>query len=520
MQGSGRLVVLLALGCAVCASSSAAQSNREAKQSLFEFLDEDHRRLAMIGDAIFSYSELGFQEFKGASLLEDLLEKEGFTVTRGVAGIPTAFVATYGSGRPVIGLMADIDGLPVQSQKPGVAYHDPIIPGAPGHGEGHNTNQAVIAGAAMAVKASMERSGLAGTIKVFPGVAEELIGSRGFMAKAGLFEGLDAMLDAHIGSSFGTSYGVNNVGLISVQFIFHGQTAHSAGSPWLGRSALDAATLTEVGWNFAREHLEPAQRSHSVYSRSGDQPNVVPDLASIWFYFRERDYERIKALHERGRRVAQGAALMTDTTIEERVLAGTWPFNGNKALAEILQKNIALIGMPEWSEKDVMLAKALQKELGVPEEGLATEVTPLRQATQRSSSTDAGDVTWLVPYARLSFPSQIPGATFHHWSSAVAPATPLGHKGVVVGAKAIAATVLDLLSAPELLERVRAQFKDDTKDITWTSLIPDDAVPPIEMNAEKMAPFLPLLEKYYYDLDSDATYIEQLGIPYPTVREE
>ncbi|HSF16338.1 MAG TPA: M20/M25/M40 family metallo-hydrolase, partial [Vicinamibacteria bacterium] len=214
-----RWILLLPLvGVLASRTVSAAQTEPAAKRALFDLLEEDRNRLAMIGDAIFSYAELGFQEFRGAKLLEDLLEEEGFAVTRGVAGIPTAFVASFGEGRPVIGLMADIDGLPVQSQKPGVAYHDPLVEGAPGHGEGHNTNQAVIAGAAMALKKTMERLGLRGTIKVFPGVAEELVGSRGFMAKAGVFDGLDVMLDAHIGSDFGTSYGVNNMGLVSTQF--------------------------------------------------------------------------------------------------------------------------------------------------------------------------------------------------------------------------------------------------------------------------------------------------------------
>ncbi len=244
---------------------------------------------------------------------------------------------------------------------------------APGHGEGHNTNQAVVTGAAIAVKRLMERHHLPGTIRVFPGVAEELVGSRGFMAKAGVFDGLDAMLDAHLGSSFGTSYGLNNMGMVSVLFTFHGRSAHSAASPWLGRSALDAVTLMEVGWNFAREHLRPEQRSHSVFPLAGDQPNVVPDLASAWYYFRELDYEHIKALHDKGSRIAAGAAMMTDTTFDERVLAGTWPFNGNRALATLLQKNIERVGMPRWSDADVTLAKALQKELGVPESGLETE---------------------------------------------------------------------------------------------------------------------------------------------------
>jgi aminobenzoyl-glutamate utilization protein B len=510
--------VLLTSPSLVGAAEAQPPGLEEAKQEVFRFLEEDEPRLARIGDAIFSYAELGFQEFASSKLLTDMLEKEGFEVQKGIAGIPTAFVASFGSGHPVIGLMGDIDALPGQSQKPGVAYQAALVEGAPGHGEGHNTNQAVVTGAAIAVKRLMERHHLPGTIRVFPGVAEELVGSRGFMAKAGVFDGLDAMLDAHLGSSFGTSYGLNNMGMVSVLFTFHGRSAHSAASPWLGRSALDAVTLMEVGWNFAREHLRPEQRSHSVFPLAGDQPNVVPDLASAWYYFRELDYEHIKALHEKGSRIAAGAAMMTDTTFDERVLAGTWPFNGNRALATLLQKNIERVGMPRWSDADVTLAKALQKELGVRQSGLETEVRPLERATQGASSTDAGDVTWLVPYVRLSFPSQIPGVTFHHWSSGVSPATPLGHKGVVVGAEALAATVLDLLMDPRNLEPVRAQFEEDAKGVTWTSLIPDGNTPPIDTNAGKMERFRPLLKPYFYDLESGKTYLEQLGIAYPTVR--
>ncbi|MFQ5793119.1 MAG: amidohydrolase, partial [Acidobacteriota bacterium] len=248
------------------------------------------------------------------------------------------------------------------------------------------------------------------------------------------------------------------------------------------------------------------------------QPNVVPDRATVWYYFREQSYERIRALHEKGRRVAEGAALMTDTRMSERVLAGTWPFNGNQPLAELLQQNIERVGMPEWSAEDLRLARALQKELGEPEIGLASEVTPLAPAVRSSGTTDAGDVTWLVPYVRLSFPSQIPGAIFHHWSSAVAVATPLAHKGVLAGAKALAATVLDLLFDPRKIEPIRARFEEDTRGVTWTSLIPEHERPPIELNAEKMARFRPKLERYHYDGESGKTYLEQLGITYPTVR--
>ena len=355
-------------------------------------------------DSIFSIAELGFQEFETSAYVTGILENEGFRITRGVAGMPTAFVAEWGTGKPVIGFMADIDGLPETSQKPGVAYHAPLIPNGPGHGEGHNAGQAVNVTAAIAVKNLMQKYKIPGTLRVYPGVAEELLASRTYMVKAGLFRDLDVMLSAHIGSDFSTVYGPSNSGLVSTQYSFHGQSAHGAGSPWLGRSALDAVELMDVGWNFRREHLRPEQRSHYVITHGGDQPNVVPPEATVWYFFREWDYDRIRDLHAIGTKIAAAAAQMTDTSMTERVLAATWPGYFNKPIAEALMANIKAVGMPQWSEADETLARAAQLELKAKVEGLKKEITGLKQPGidyHDAGSDDIAEVSWNLPTVAL-----------------------------------------------------------------------------------------------------------------------
>lgn len=436
--------------------------------------------------------------------------------------MPTCYVASWGSGSPVIGFMGDIDGLPETSQKPGVAYQDPLIPGGPGHGEGHNSAPAVDVVAAIATKRVMERNGLSGTLKVIPGVAEELVASRTYMVNDGLFEGMDVMLSTHISRNFSTGWGISGSGLVSTLFSFHGRTAHGAGSPWAGLSALDAVELMDVGWNFRREHLRLQQRSHSIIVNGGSQPNVVPSEASVWYYFRELDYERIKALHEIGQTMAEGATLMTGTTVTERVLGSAWPSSMSKPLAERMHANILAVGMPEWSEADQALAHAAQKELGVEEVGLPTEVEEeLKESDQGmgGGSDDIAEVSWNLPTIRLRYPGNIPGMTGHHWSSGIAMATPIAHKGANYGSRVIAMTAIELVNEPDLVAEAWRYFREvTTKDLQWESLIPEGVEPPTFINAEKMARFRPLLEELRYDPTRFDSYLEQLGITYPTVR--
>ncbi len=490
------------------------------KQELLTAIEGMRKFTQVMVDMIFSFAELGFQEFETSRYVTGILEREGFRVERGVAGIPTAWVASWGHGRPVIGFIADIDAIPSASQKPGVAYHDPIVEGAPGHGEGHNAGQAVIVTAALALKRLMEQHRLSGTLKLYPGVAEELLGSKNYFVRAGLFKDVDIVLGAHISDGFSTAYGVTNTGLVSTQFTFRGEAAHSAGAPWRGRSALDAVELMNVAWNFRREHLRPQHRSHYIIVEGGDQPNVVPDRATVWYYFRETDYARIKQLHEIGRKIARAAALMTDTEVTERILAATWPTHFNKVVAEVLQKNIERVGMPAWSEADQTLAKALQKEIGAEPVGLRTEVGRLEAGgdAMRAGSDDIGEISWNVPTVYLRFPGNIPGLPGHHWANAVSMATPIAHKGATAGAKAIALTALDFLTQPELVQAAWAYFREQTKEQSWVSLIPEGTPPPIHLNREKMERFRPQLERFRFNPEKYDTYLDQLGIRYPTIR--
>ncbi|MFW6202167.1 MAG: amidohydrolase, partial [Gemmatimonadota bacterium] len=474
-------------------------------------------------DMVFSLSELGFQEHRTADYITGVLEREGFAIERGCAGMPTCYVASWGAGEPVIVIMGDIDGLPETSQKPGVAYHDPLIPGGPGHGEGHNSAPAVDAVAAIATKRVMERHGLAGEIRVVPGVAEELVASRTYMVNAELFEDVDAVLSTHVSSRFATGYGISGSGLVSTMFTFRGVSAHGAGSPWRGRSAADAVELMNVGWNYRREHLRLHQRSHSVIVNGGNQPNVVPSEATIWYYFRELDYPRIRELHELGRTMAEAASMMASTEVEERVIGAAWPANYNRPLAEAMHENIQAVGVPEWSEADIALAKAVQRELGSDTVGLHAEPdTTLEESDQGmgGGSDDIAEVSWNVPTVRVRYPANIPGVTYHHWSAAIAMATPIAHKGSNWGARAVARTAIDVLTRPELLEEAWTYFRDvQTAELQWESLIPEDAEPATFLNEERMDGFRPQLEALIYDPDRYDTYLEQLGIEYPTIRE-
>jgi aminobenzoyl-glutamate utilization protein B len=511
-----RFLILFLVAALAFAQRPATE---QLKNQAMEGVEARRKLVQEITDSLFSFSELGYQEVEGANYLTGILEDEGFRITRGLAGMPTAFVAEWGSGKPVIGFMADIDGLPETSQKPGVAYHAPLIENGPGHGEGHNAGQAVNVTAALAVKELLEKHKISGTLRVYPGIAEELLGSRTYMAREGVFEGLDVMLCAHVSTEFNTGYGVRGLALVSTQYTFRGRSAHGAGSPWMGRSALDAVELMNAGWNYRREHLRLQQRSHYVIPHGGDQPNVVPPVATVWYFFRELDYPHVRDLHALGTKIATAAAMMTDTTVSERILGATWQGHFNKPVAELLHANIQKVGMPHWSPEDITLARAVQKELGVEVAGLKTEVAKLEGSQKTSSgSDDIAEVSWNLPTVVLRYPSNIPNLIGHHWSRAIAMATPLAHKGATAGAKAQAMTAIELLAEPKLVEAAWEYYREQTKDTTWESLIPADVKPPIHLNVDKMERFAPELKKLRYDPSKYQTYLEQLGIEYPTLR--
>ena len=502
----------------------SAEQLTALKQQAVASVERQHKRAQVMVDTIFSFGELGYQEYETSKYLTTLLEQNGFKVEQGIAGIPTAWMATWGEGKPVIAMGSDLDCIPQASQKPGVAYHDPIVPGAPGHGEGHNSGQAVNIIAAIAVKDLMIKNHMKGTIKIWPGVAEELLGSKAFYVRDGYFKGVDAVLFTHVGDNLGTSWGggVSN-GLISVQYNFLGESAHAAVAPWRGRSALDAVELMDVGWNFRREHLRLQQRSHYVITNGGDQPNVVPSDASVWYYFREADYDHIEELWDAGNKMAQGAALMTKTTWTSEVLGSAWPGHFNKALAEDAYENIKQVGLPKWSADDQTLAKALQHEIHAPETGLETELPVLRPPPNPplniGVSDDIGDISWNVPTIVLRYPSNIPNLPGHNWANGVAMATPIAYKGVITGAEVQAMTLLDLMTKPEVIQAAWDYFDNvQTKNEKYKPLLRPQDKPALWLNKATMAKYRPEMKKYYYNSAKYPTYMDQLGIHYPTIR--
>jgi aminobenzoyl-glutamate utilization protein B len=508
-------------------ATSAPDANAARKQQLIAMLDKQTKQAQVMNDMIFSFGELGFQEFETSKYLVGVLEKNGFKVERGISGIPTSFMATWtnGTGGPTIALGSDIDCIPQASQRPGVAYHDPIVPGAPGHGEGHNSGNVVNILAALAVKQMMIDQKIPGTIKIWPGVAEELLGSKAYYVRDGVFNGVDDVLFAHVGDNLGTGYGgPSSNGLISVLYKFTGESAHSAAAPWRGRSALDAVELMDVGWNFKREHLRLTQRSHNVIPDGADQPNVVPQHASDWYYFREADYDHIMGLWETGNHMADGAALMTSTSWTSEVLGAAWPGYFNKAIAEDSTANARLVGLPKWSDDDQKLAKAIQTELKQEPKGLATKLDELKppidpEKFTGGGSDDIGDVSWVVPTIVLRYPSNIPEMPGHNWANAISMATPIAHKGIIAGAKVQAMTLLDLMTKPELRAAAKDYFVNvQTKNQKYIPLLRPADKPAIWLNQRTMDTYRPQMRKFYYDPAKYNTYLEQLGITYPTVR--
>jgi aminobenzoyl-glutamate utilization protein B len=490
-------------------------------------IDAKAKMIQVMVDQVFSYGELGFQETETSKYLSGLLEENGFKVERGVAGMPTAFVARWGSGKPVISLGSDIDDIPQAGQKPGVGYKDPMIVGAPGHGEGHNAGMPLNIAAALVVKKIMERDHIPGTLVLWPGVAEELMSGKAWLVRAGVFKDVDITLFTHVSSDFGVSWGQSSSNaLISAIFKFKGSSAHAAGAPWRGKSALDAVMLMATSWEFQREHMPLAQRSHYVIPDGGDQPNVVPSTASIWFYFRQTDYEKTLAMFDDAKVKAKAAAMMTGTAVDTVMMVGSgWSGHFSRPIAEAMYQNIKTVGMPTWDDKDQALATGIQRELGVADSGMTSRTTgrlegPLPEAQRTGGgSDDIGDVAWTVPTVTLRFPSNIPNMPGHNWANAISMATPIAHKGVVAGAKAQAMTMLDILLTPQIVTDAWDYFTTvQTKTIKYHPFFAATDQPPIWLNENTMAKYRPEMRKFYYDSKKYGTYLEQLGISYPTVR--
>ena len=511
--------------CAQARTAPRADPRIEAlKAELARAIDARATLAQQMVDQVFSFGELGMQEVETSKYLTGVLERNGFSVERGVAGMPTAWVAKWGSGSPVIALGSDIDGIPQANQLPGTAGRKPMVTGAPGHGEGHNSGVPLNIIAALAVKDIMTREKMSGTIVLWPGVAEEQLASKAYLVRAGVFNGVDANLFAHVSDEFGVAWGDESaLTLISAQFKFSGTAAHSAGAPWRGRSALDAVMAMANSWEYHREHMELSTRSHYVITDGGDQPNVVPATASIWFFFRERDVERVSKMFEDAKVIARASAAATFTNLDTvQIIGSAWRPHFNKPIATAMHQNAVRVGMPTWSADDQIMAKSVQRVMQQPDSGLVTKVGPLRTPadtpTGGTGSDDIGDVTWTVPSVTLYYPSNIPGTPGHNWVDGIAMATPIAHKGVVAGAKVQAMTMLDLMLQPTLIRDAKDYFANvQTKTIKYRPLMAPSDQPAIWLNAEKMARYRELMRPFYYDATRFSSYLEQLGIKYPAL---
>jgi len=492
-------IVFLTAGLPAKARNSKKMTKE--KQFVFNWLAQPDviTKFGKISDAIWNYAELGMQEFKSSKLLADTLENAGFTVERGLAGMPTCFVASYGSGKPVIGILGEFDALPMLSQKGRIPHQDPVVEGAPGHGCGHNTMCTAAASAAIAVKQAMDKFGIQGTIKVFGSPAEETLISRPYMVRAGLFKDVDVVIDNHSSSTFATGYGKSGNAMYSTLFKFKGKTSHGA-APWGGLSALDAVELMDVATNFLREHLFYTYRMHYVIVDGGEAPNVIPDRASVWYFVRNSD-ERLNGMYQKVINCAKAAALATGTTLDEiRCYTAVHQRVGNKALAETIQNNIETVGMPDWTEEDQTFARALQNNLGKKETGMPDKVMPLRDRSRffvGGGSSDVAEVSRVCPLTTVLFPGQVPGGIGHHWSTVAANYGSTAWKGLNAGAKVMAASAIDLYMSPKLVKKIRDEFEAFLEKNPYKPFLPEDAEPPLDLNRELMKKWRPLMEKHY-----------------------
>jgi aminobenzoyl-glutamate utilization protein B len=492
LLGGAALAALLAL-----TPIGAQAATDEQKKDAAAIVDKNAQTIWDIGDSLYYFGEMGMQEFESTKLLKDTLDAAGFKVQLGIAGMPTALWATYGSGHPYIVIETEIDALPGGNQTPLDFEHKPMIPGAPGHMEGHNTHGGVATAAAFAVKQVMDKYHLPGTVAINFGPAEEEIASRPFIVRAGYFKDVDAAIYLHIGDNFNTGWGLQNYAAIGVQFAFHGKTAHGAVDPWDGKNALDALELTENGVAFLRQQLKPTYRIHRSIMDGGIQPNVIPDFTKIWYFVRDANMPDAKATYDKLLNIAKGADLMAGTTHDVIYQASAWPQLSNKALSRVVQKNIEAVGLPKWSDEEEKFARDFQKAEGKPVVGLSTKIPEGGQRPQSFSSNDSGDVSWVVPAVVYGFPASVPGIPYHNWVAAVTPTSTIAHKGEVAGAKALADTVLDFMTSPEVLKAAHTEFEQQIKETPYFSLVPDGAKPDIDLNKALMAKYRPEMSKHY-----------------------
>jgi aminobenzoyl-glutamate utilization protein B len=446
------------------------------QKDMIKYLDTIEPGLVTVNQGIWNFAELGLEEFRSSDRLIAVLKKAGFSVKKGVADMPTAFAAEYGSGAPVIGILAEYDALPELSQEAGGMRKS--VPGrTTGHGCGHSALGTAAVGAAVAVKEVYDKYKLKGTIRVYGTPEEESLIGKVYMLLAGLFADLDICLHWHPGAENRVSYSSSKA-MVSAKFTFTGLPAHASGSPDKGRSALDGVELMNIGANFMREHVKETNRLHYVITKGGNQPNVVPATAEVWYYVRANTHQDAVAQFEWLKDIAEGAAKMTRTKVAVEIATDCHEVIPNLPLSKLIHRNFKTVGAPQFDEDDVNLAKQLQaglvKEFGVKlTKALNDKIEDLpAKPGSGSGSTDVGDVSWYVPTGGLNTACFAAGSPGHSWQNVAAIGSPIGHKGMMVAAKVLALSAADLLQDAELRQEAQADFQQRMKGRKYTSVIP------------------------------------------------
>jgi aminobenzoyl-glutamate utilization protein B len=449
----------LALSVFFLATTTAARVEaQDARTQLTASIDARRADYIAIANRIWSLAEVGYQEHESSKLLQSELTKAGFKVDAGVAAIPTAFVASYGSGKPVIAVLAEFDALPGLSQAAEPARR-PLVDHAPGHACGHHLFGTASVAAGIAVKDWLARTGGKGTIRVYGTPAEEGGGGKIYMVRAGLFDDVDVALDWHPGAVNDAGPG-SSLANISGKFRFRGVAAHAAAAPWAGRSALDAVEAMDHMVNMMREHVPDGTRIHYVITSGGSAPNVVPDFAEVYYYARHRDARVVKEVWERFEKAAQGAAMGTGTTVEVEVVNGVYALLPNETLAKTIDANLRRVGGVTYTPEERSFAERLATTLTGDRMDVAAEAARIRPFAQSDAggSTDVGDVSWVVPNSGLSTATWVPGTPAHSWQAVAAGGMSIGHKGMINAAKTLAMSVQDLMTTPALVAAARAEF--------------------------------------------------------------
>ena len=462
------------------ASEASAQTLSSQRETALQEVDKLATEIHLMAMKLWDYSEIALMEAQSAEFLIGVLENEGFTVQRAVAEMPTAFVASYGNGNPIIGVLAEYDALPGvgnaavprrEARQDGVTA---------GQGCGHNLFGAGSVGAAIALKRTMQKHGLQGTVRLYGTPAEETVVGKVYMAKAGVFDDLDAVLDWHPGLETGVR---NQPGraLNNFQVEFFGQAAHGAADPWNGRSALDAVELMNYGVNMMREHIRPEARIHYVIPSAGDAPNVVPEYARVWYFVREADRKKVQEYYNWILKIAEGAALGTRTTHKVMLITGVHELLLNRPLQEAMQANLEHVGGPKYGEQDQEFARELQRSLGLEEKGLDTEVKPLAAESEPVSggSTDVAEVSYIAPTVSVRVTSAAAGVPWHSWATAASHGTEGAVNSAYVAAKVLALTGVDMLMDADLMKRAKEAFLEGTGGKSYQSPIPIDQKPPL-----------------------------------------